>query len=289
MKQETIGTIVGTAIDKFLTVTGLLPLSSTADLLRELAEDPECVHRPVNPHTADRLLHLAAAQGNLEIAKLLLEHGAEVNALGQAKRTPLHHAAKAGSLPVAEELLSHGANLEAMDESGDTPLFAAIRSEKWEVAKVFQGRGAKVDLNAAICLGELERVRELLADPACYHTARSPQDVLADAIRHLGRRRLPGAEEVEDHSQAVIQVIAECRAIVERFLELGADANAPGALEQAVQLPDISIARLLLERGARADRGGFWSNAFITMLANGKGMLELLDEYKKKPGPVEAT
>jgi len=283
MKQQTVGEVLGTAVDKFLTVSGLLPLASAADLGRELAEDPGLVNRPINEHTADRLLHLAAARGNLEVVRLLLENGADVNARGQTNRTPLHCAATAGSAPVAEELLGHGAELDATDDKGDTPLFAALRSKKWESARLFEQRGGRVDLNAAICLGQVERVRGLLAqNPAACREARAAQDLLADAIRHLGRDRLPAAKEGEDQGAAAQQVIAECRAVVERLLELGADAQGAGALEQAVQLSDTSIARLLLERGASPDRGGFLKNCLFALLVNGKEMRALLDEYRKK-------
>jgi hypothetical protein len=281
MKQQTLGELLGTAVDKFLTASGLLPLANAADLIRELAEDPGRVNRPLNEHTADRLLHRAAAKGNLEIVKLLLDNGADVGARGESNRTPLHCAANAGTIPVAEVLLAHGADLEATDETGQTPLFAAIRSEKWEIARFFEQRGASVDLHAAICLGEVEQAREMLAHNLnAYREARLPQDLLADTIRHLGRSRLPAAKEGEGNSPAVMQVVAECRLFVERLLSLGAEANAAGALEQAVQLPDTTIARILLERGATPNRGSFLKNILFAFLLSGDEMRRLLDVYK---------
>jgi ankyrin repeat protein len=283
MKQQTVGEVLGTAVDKFLTVSGLLPLGSAADVEKQLAEDPGRVNQPINEHTADRLLHLAAARENLEVVKVLLANGADVNVRGQAKRAPLHCAATAGNIPIAEELLGRGADLEATDDSGDTPLCAALRSEKWECARFFEQRGGRVDLNTAICLGQLERVQALLAEnPAACRQARAPQDLLADAIRHFGRNRLPAAKEGEDHSEAIRQTLNACRGLVERLLELGADANSAGALEQAVQLPHTVIAQLLLERGASPDRGGFLKNLLFAFLVNGKEMRTLVEEYCKK-------
>jgi hypothetical protein len=88
MKQQTFGKVLGTAVDKFLTASGLLPLASAADLIRELAEDPGRVNRPLNEHTADRLLHRAAAKGNLEIAKSSRRRAAWRPCISRTTRPP---------------------------------------------------------------------------------------------------------------------------------------------------------------------------------------------------------
>lgn len=62
-------------------------------------------------------LHEAAVRGEPEIAKLLLEHGADVNALGgQHQITPLHAAAAGGHLETVKLLLEAGANPGVRDQ-----------------------------------------------------------------------------------------------------------------------------------------------------------------------------
>ena len=54
------------------------------------------------------------------VARLLLEHGAEVNAQGNGHSTPLHVAVQYGRAEAVRVLLEHGANVAAKDEDGKT-------------------------------------------------------------------------------------------------------------------------------------------------------------------------
>lgn len=55
-------------------------------------------------------LHAAAAGRHLEIARLLLAHGADVNARQQGGFAPLHAAAQNGQVDLVRLLLAHGAD-----------------------------------------------------------------------------------------------------------------------------------------------------------------------------------
>ncbi len=67
-----------------------------------------------------RPLHSAAAQGSLEIARLLLDGGADPNATQQSSFTALHAAALRGDLALAELLIERGALAEAKADDGRT-------------------------------------------------------------------------------------------------------------------------------------------------------------------------
>ncbi|MGY8732999.1 MAG: ankyrin repeat domain-containing protein [Pirellulales bacterium] len=68
-------------------------------------------------------LHLAATFGHKEIAELLIDKGADVNAVGGLLGwTPLHWAAREGRKEVAELLIAKGADVNAKDEDGKKPL-----------------------------------------------------------------------------------------------------------------------------------------------------------------------
>ena len=54
----------------------------------------------------------------VETGKILVEHGADVNAVGQFGWTALHAAAYQGLTDVIEFLVSKGARLDQMDASG---------------------------------------------------------------------------------------------------------------------------------------------------------------------------
>lgn len=54
---------------------------------------------------------MAVDGGHLDIAKLLVTNGAEVNKANNDKETPLHRAVKRGHLKVVDLLLENGANI----------------------------------------------------------------------------------------------------------------------------------------------------------------------------------
>jgi ankyrin repeat protein len=67
-------------------------------------------------------LHCAAFWGRYDIAKLLLDSGADVNALTERQSTPLHNAARMNNVRLARLLLENEANPSAKDKDGKTPL-----------------------------------------------------------------------------------------------------------------------------------------------------------------------
>lgn len=63
-------------------------------------------------------IHAASAEGGFAIARLLIEAGADVNAVQQAGFTPLHAAAMTGQLELAKLLLERGADPRAKADDG---------------------------------------------------------------------------------------------------------------------------------------------------------------------------
>ena len=64
----------------------------------------------------------ASAAGQLEIARMLIEHGANVNARAASDFTPLYESAASGRIEFARLLLEHGADVNAKTSDGKTPL-----------------------------------------------------------------------------------------------------------------------------------------------------------------------
>ncbi len=74
------------------------------------------------------LIHYAAAGGKVEVAKALVESGADVNVANGAGLTPLHLAAESRRGAMARFLLANGAkpSLSIRDRHGNTPLLYAV-------------------------------------------------------------------------------------------------------------------------------------------------------------------
>ncbi|DBA02845.1 TPA: hypothetical protein N0F65_006635 [Lagenidium giganteum] len=77
----------------------------------------------------DSLLHKAVWNGCVDQVQLLLSLGMSVNMVDNSAClwTPLHEAARAGDVEIAALLVQHGAQLDAVDSSGDSPLHVACR------------------------------------------------------------------------------------------------------------------------------------------------------------------
>ena len=84
------------------------------------------------PDRFDTPLHFAS---NAEVARVLIEHGAEFEALDWSGRTPLHWAAQFGLVDVADLLIQSGAEVDRQENDGSTPLHWAAREGHHEFVR----------------------------------------------------------------------------------------------------------------------------------------------------------
>jgi ankyrin repeat protein len=87
-------------------------------------------------------LDLASSGGHVELAQVLLEHGAVATAQYEDGSTPLHRASSGGHLELARVLLEHGAVATARDGNGSTPLDLASSKGHLELAQVLLQHGS---------------------------------------------------------------------------------------------------------------------------------------------------
>jgi hypothetical protein len=112
---------------------GLLEQDGPENLV-VLNPDPKKIHKVVYP--LDRALHAAALGGNSDLVKEFLKRGADIHARGC---DPLVCAAYLGQLEVAKTLFHHGANIFAQDlpiskntsVSTSVPCYGCLFIETW--------------------------------------------------------------------------------------------------------------------------------------------------------------
>ena len=95
-------------------------------------------------------LHLAAAEGNFEVAQMLLERGADVDSRNLFDETPLHHVListeSEGRSKLAQLLLKHGAEVNSRDKDHQNPLHLASSAPySLERVRVLLDHGANVN------------------------------------------------------------------------------------------------------------------------------------------------
>jgi len=114
--------------------------------------------------------HAAARLGMLDrLRDLVLSDPGVVHARGGDGQTPLHFAK---NVEIARFLLDHGAEIDARDvDHESTPAQYMIR-DRQEVARYLVERGCRTDILITAALGDAERVRRHLdADPDCIRTS----------------------------------------------------------------------------------------------------------------------
>jgi len=220
-------------------------------------------------------LHVAAHEGHTYVARLLLEHGAVVNARDKYGFTPLYYAAGGGHIDIVSILLEHGADVNARDKSGNTPLHYVAMLGKAVVAKLLLEFGADVNardeegwtpLHSAAWRGNADVARLLLehgADPSIRDKeGKTPLDVA----------REEGREEVA-------RVIEE---FMKRRKGVGVGAVAPR--EPAPATPSIlgvECPRL---------RAGEWGRLLVRVRGSGTATLSLEGDVDwLDPGRVELS
>src|SRR5262249_18253778 len=131
---------------------------------------------------ADRLYEPVVS---LQVAELLLEFGADPNAQTDNGWTPLHFACSTDAREEAMDalLLRSVADPNLTDSRGETPLHYALGAseESRRIVALLLKHGADVDLDAAVRLGDIKRVRRLLRRGGLSQ-AKNPRNLLTKAI-----------------------------------------------------------------------------------------------------------
>jgi hypothetical protein len=119
-----------------------------AEILLELGADPNrresAGHTPLY-RAGNRFPRPASASGTTasSLVSLFCAKGADLDAADGVKRcAPLHMAARRGHADLARALVESGANIEARDSYGETPLRRAVNCSHPQVASVMMAMGA---------------------------------------------------------------------------------------------------------------------------------------------------
>ena len=88
---------------------------------------------------------LLAASQHPELARLLLDAGAQVNVADRNGSTPLHRATQGRQIALVRELLDRGADINAEEMGGVTPLLLARDNDDREMTALLSARGGRIN------------------------------------------------------------------------------------------------------------------------------------------------
>jgi ankyrin repeat protein len=221
------------------------------DILSRGAKPDEFVEDREGKHLA---LVSAAREGHLEVVQVLIQGGANVNAVAQegftGKITPLMAAARAGRVEAIKALLAAKADVGSKDVE-------------------FGGGGGETALHYAARGGHAEAIKTLVAGGAVVNAKASG-----------GRSPLSIAAEEKKYDA------------VKALLDAGADPNGgskggSSPLCSAALNGDLELVKLLIERGADLRVKTAESNPLYW--AASKGSVELVEVLLKAGAPVDTS
>lgn len=179
-----------------------------------------------------------------DIAKLLLEQGANVNAQTKHGLTALHAAADEGCVEVVKVLLEYNADVNCSDNNCVTPLHLSAEEGNKEISKILLDKGANVN------------AKRKNGKTALHSAAEFGYEVIVDALLQFGAEIDP--KEEEDVTPLHFAALEGSEAINEMLLNKGADVNAKqenGAtpLHNAVRNGNEEVVKILLRFGANVN------------------------------------
>ncbi|MGN6640355.1 MAG: ankyrin repeat domain-containing protein [Mucilaginibacter sp.] len=122
--------------DDGFTPLGLACYFGQFEIARYLVLKGADVNQPSNNGFRVFPIHSATAGNYTDIARVLIENGANVNVRQQAGATPLHSAAQNGNLELLILLLEHGAETDVRMEGGKLPADMAREKGFAEIADI---------------------------------------------------------------------------------------------------------------------------------------------------------
>jgi|GEM_PF-2037086 len=128
-----------------MSILDMAAIAGNLDVAKYLLDTCGMKPVPCFPGKYGPLYYSVSGNKNVELTKLLIERGANVNEAGFDGKTALHRAAMEAHADVAEVLLDHGANANLPDYDGNTPLIHAAYNRHPGVLKLLVQRGANVD------------------------------------------------------------------------------------------------------------------------------------------------
>jgi ankyrin repeat protein len=272
-----------------------------ATLNRLLQANPELVRMRSTREHRSMLLHYVSANGVedfrqktpkniVEITKMLLEAGADVNAESEAyggrattlglAATSYHPQAAGVQLDLMDVLIRHGATIDHAD--GSSAVNGCLHNGRGEAAEFFANRGARLDLEGAAGVGRLDMLRKFFNEDGSLRPPATPRQMRdgfawacefgrTESVDFLLRHGMDVNANLPHDGQTGLHWAA-CMGHADTVkLLLGSGANA-GAKDQSYQGTPLEWA--LYGWGGKSEDQGKGYREVVTMLARAGAKLD---------------
>ncbi|KAL4225700.1 hypothetical protein ACF0H5_016389 [Mactra antiquata] len=114
-------------------------------------------------------LYIAAELGDLEIVKLLVSRGCDINQTCIRNETPLMASARSNNYMVVKYLCEYGADINKSSRSGETALYQACSQVNFEIVKYLLSKGADVNIKTNDFHSRADHTPLMVALPSYYN------------------------------------------------------------------------------------------------------------------------
>ncbi len=221
-------------------------LRDTVELLLDRGADVDAV----GPMGMTPLIH-SADLGIRDAVELFAAHGAAINARVQSGQTALHYACRKDYRDIVECLIAKGADINAQDLKGKTPLAVAEEEGHSEIADLLRARGAE------------STVPEGPEATQSLHDAAKTGDIEA-AKRLIAQGAALNAQDDLLKTPLHYATATGKLELVKLLVEAGANVNAMSwnewyPLGVAIDHNHVSVAEYLIDHEAKIDQGDGWT------------------------------
>ena len=255
------------------------PVAEKAKILKSL------LNEDVNARDADgdTLLHQACISGRPDVAKLLIDNGADIHVENIYGYTPLKLACDHKSPEIVRLLIKSGADINVQDYLGRTPLQFAFGEKLYDIATLLIKKGAAINEKDSgglaplhwACLRNQSDIAALLIEKSAY--INDPDDAGRTPLHWAAGRNYQNitqllidndadinAQDNEGRTPLHLAIENNYNDIAKLLIENDADINARDAtgktaLHWAIKNNHQNIATLIIEKDAdinEKDSGG---------------------------------
>lgn len=225
--------------------------------------------------------------GDIELAKILIEKGADVNIRDNYGETPLILSLLLKQTEAAKLLIEEGADVNKFDQYGNCPLSLAIEYNQTELEKLLIEKGADIDtcddfgttaLVCAIRNGNVELAKQLIEKGADINTEHhSELDFTQSSIKPINAACYYGNNEI-------------VKVLIENNVDInGKDSYEHTPLYYAVENEQIETVKLLIEKGANVNTPCWYNNNTLLHFAAAHGDYELAKILIEKGANINIT
>ena len=211
---------------------------------------------------------LMTASKHLKVLEILLNNGANINAVDSSGKTPLIFSVFASNIQATKFLLERGADAHTRDKSGRLPLTYAWEASNYEMLEVFYDAEPKFDIASAAVVGKLEGVKDILREGSNI-----------DKRSEFGETALT-ASIGRDHF-----------AVAKYLIQVGADVNLIGRycspLVSVILKRNVQLVKDLIHHGA--DINGLTDYGSPLIAAVTSGDLEIIELLLDNQADINAV